>query len=175
MSVTLTNEQFQQLLSTVATNMNANSIQPQPSATAVQKDPAALGPFRKCNLGSNKMAQLRVFDEWLEEAQSRMDYIGVTEDKDKVTLLKNWGGSELTEFMRTSAKAKLEVKGDDDADQYDEIVRKTREEMKRLVNRTLAMHNLLTTKQGSRSWMEFIKDLEDKAYLLDIDNKPYRQ
>ena len=104
-----------------------------------------------------------------------MDYIGVTEDKDKVTLLKNWGGSELTEFMRTSAKAKLEVKGDDDADQYDEIVRKTREEMKRLVNRTLAMHNLLTTKQGSRSWMEFIKDLEDKAYLLDFDNKPYRQ
>ena len=64
-----------------------------------------------------------------------MDYIGVTEDKDKVTLLKNWGGSELTEFMRTSAKAKLEVKGEEDADQYDEIVRKTREEMKRLVNR----------------------------------------
>ena len=45
--------------------------------------------------------------------------------------------------------------------------------MKRLVNRTLAMHNLLTTKQGSRSWMEFIKELEDKAYLLDFDNKPY--
>ena len=175
MSVPLTNEQFQQLLSTVASNMNANSTQPQPLATAVQKDPAALGPFRKCNLGSNKMAQLRIFDEWLEEAQSRMDYIGVTEDKDKVTLLKNWGGSELTEFMRTSAKAKLEVKGEEDADQYDEIVRKTREEMKRLVNRTLAMHNLLTTKQGSRSWMEFIKDLEDKAYLLDFDNKPYRQ
>ena len=97
MSVTLTNEQFQQLLSTVATNMNANSIQPQPSATAVQKDPAALGPFRKCNLGSNKMAQLRIFDEWLEEAHSRMDYIGVTEDRDKVTILKNWGGSELVQ------------------------------------------------------------------------------
>ena len=77
--------------------------------------------------------------------------------------------------MRTSAKAKLEAKGEEDADQYDEIIRKTREEMKRLVNRTLAMHNLLTTKQGSRSWMEFIKDLEDKAYLLDFDNKPYRQ
>ena len=38
-----------------------------------------------------------------------------------------------------------------------------------------AMHNLLTTKQGSRIWTEFIKDLEDKAYLLDFNNKPYRQ
>ena len=69
--------------------MNANSTQPEPSATAVQKDPAALGPFRKCNLGSIKMAELRIFDEWLEEALSRMDYISVTENKDKVTLLKN--------------------------------------------------------------------------------------
>ena len=47
--------------------------------------------------------------------------------------------------------------------------------MRRLVNRALAMHNLLTTKQSCRSWMKFIKDLEDKAYHLDFGNKSYRQ
>ena len=127
MSVTLSNEQFQQLLATVTSSMNANNSQPEAPPAISLKDPAALGPFRKCNLGSNKMAQLRIFDEWLEEAESRMEYIGVTKDKDKVTLLKNWGGYELTEFMRTSAKAKLEVKGEVNADEYDEIIRKTRE------------------------------------------------
>ena len=135
----------------------------------------ALGTMCKCILGSNKMAQLRIFDEWLEEAASRMDYIGAPSDKDKVTLLKNWSSSELTDFMKASAKAKLEVKGEDNADAFEEIVGMTREEMKRLANRSLAMHNLLTTRQGSRSWMEFIKDVEDKAYFLDFDNKPYRQ
>ena len=114
MSVTLSNEQFQQLLATVTSNMVNNGQPPETPAAASQKDPAALGPFRKCNLGSNKMAQLRIFDEWLEEAKSRMDFIGVTEDKEKITLLKNWGGSELTEFMGTSAKVKLEVKGEED-------------------------------------------------------------
>ena len=48
--------------------------------------------------------------------------------------------------MKTSSKAKLEVKGEDNADVFEETVRKTQEEMKRLVNRSLAMHNLLTTR-----------------------------
>ena len=104
-----------------------------------------------------------------------MEYIGVENDKDKITLLKSWGGSELVDFMKTSAKVNLEEKGDDAADTYTEIIRKIRDELRRLVNRSLSMHNLLNTKQGSRSWMEFIKDLEDKAYLLDFVNHPYKQ
>ena len=58
---------------------------------------------------------------------------------------------------------------------FDNITEKLREELRRLVNRSLAMHNLLNTKQGSKTWMEFIKELEDKAYLLDFDNKPYKR
>ena len=90
-----------------------------------------------------------------------MEYIGVSSDKDKTTLLKTWGGRDLVEFMKQSAKINFEI------DSYDQIITKIREEMKRLVNRSLAMHNLLNTKQGSKPWMQFLKELEDKAYLLD--------
>ena len=37
------------------------------------------------------------------------------------------------------------------------------------------MHNLLNTKQEGKTWMEFVKELEDKAYLLDFDNQPYKR
>ena len=70
---------------------------------------------------------------------------------------------------------KQSAKIDFDTDSYNQIITKIREEMKRLVNRSLAMHDLLNTKQGSKPWMQFLKELEDKAYLLDFDNHPYKQ
>jgi len=37
-----------------------------------------------------------------------------------------------------------------------------------MVNRTMAMHQLLGTKQGSRTWGDFLRDLEK-----NFDKKPY--
>ena len=42
-----------------------------------------------------------------------------------------------------------------------------------MVHRTMAMYDLLTTKQGSRSWLDFIHELENKAKILDFANNPY--
>ena len=61
------------------------------------------------------------------------------------------------------------------ANTYAETVKKTKDELRKLVNKTMAMHQLLTTKQGERNWMEFIKDLEDKAHILNFDVQPYKQ
>eukprot|EP00111_Clytia_hemisphaerica_P002020 TCONS_00005717-protein len=43
----------------------------------------------------------------------------------------------------------------------------------RMVNRTMAMHQLLGTKQGTRTWGDFLLDLEKKAKSLNFDKKPY--
>ena len=104
-----TDAQFQTLLAQMAQlSTNANPpAQPQetpdanPPPTTQRNDPSALGPMAPCTLGTNKMTKLTKFEEWVEEAENRMEYIGHQEDKDKIILLKSWGGSELNEFMKT--------------------------------------------------------------------------
>ena len=58
-------------------------------------------------------------------------------------------------------------------DTYDQIINKIRTELHRLVNRTLAMHELLNTKQGNRPWLDFYTEIETKAQNLEFDNIPY--
>ena len=43
-----------------------------------------------------------------------------------------------------------------------------------MVNRTMAMHDLLTTKQGTQNWLEFIHNLEKKAMILNFESQPYK-
>ena len=173
-SITLTNDQFKELL----TSLNPMTGPAPPSGpvtgSPTLKDPAALGPMQPLNLGANKMARLKIFDEWIEEATNRMDYIGVSSDKDKITLLKTWGGHDLVVLLSTCGHAGAESSLNPD-DTFDSTIKKIRDELRRLVNRSLAMYNLLNTKQGSKTWMNFVKELEDKAYLLDFDNQPYKQ
>ena len=102
-----------------------------------------------------------------------MDYIGVRSDKDKITLLKTWGGHDLVVLLSSCCRIGEESSLNLD-DNFDNVIQKIRDELRRLVNRSLDMYNLLNTKQGSKIWMEFVNDLEDKAYLLDFDNHPYK-
>ena len=100
----LSNEQFQNLLET----MKSTAISAATSTTekpAQRNDPAVLGPMRQCILGDDKMKKLTLFEEWLEEAECRMEYIGTSSDKEKIILLRTWGGQEIKElFKRQSSK-----------------------------------------------------------------------
>ena len=185
MAVTFTDQQFQTLLAQMAqmgqqqgTEQHAPPVENNP-ATTPRNDPSALGPMAPCTLGTNKMTKLTKFEEWLEEAENRMNYIGNQEDRDKIILLKSWGGSELNEFIkthvaiRTTAQEAVDGNPAIPADTYDEVVEKIKVELRKLVNRTMAMHDLLNTKQGTRSWMDYIHELEKKAKVLDFARKPY--
>ena len=173
MAVQMTNEQLQQLIA---------AIQPQ-QPQRQQKSAAVLGHIKTLDLGCEKMRKLKKFNEWLEEAENRMVYIGANTDEEKVTLLRSWGGTDFVNFMKLNAKvlfeptrAVLEPEGEEQEvpkDTYDEIIVKIRKELHGYVNRTLAMHQLLTTKQGTRPWMDFYADLEEKASNLDFDQTRY--
>ena len=127
------------------------------------------------------MTRLQQFETWLEEAENRMRFLGHTADAKKVILLRSWGGADLVKFMKTHAKVIFDITPATDttaeipADTYKEVVDKTKKELQSLVNRTMAMHQLLTSKQGEREWMNFIKDLEDKAHVLNFNTVPYKQ
>ena len=70
---TLSTEQFQALLATLTT---AASV-PVPDTSRARNDPAANAPIPQRSLGSNKMRKVTLFNEWLEVAENRMDYIDV--------------------------------------------------------------------------------------------------
>ena len=110
-----------------------------------------------------------------------MEYIGVSNDKEKIILLKTWGGPEVIELIKLEQSA-LNIKSENaknDADEethetsYLELVEKLRTMVSKMVNRTMAMYQLLTTQQGSRTWTDFIRDLERKAKTLNFERKPY--
>ena len=44
------------------------------------------------------MRRLTLFEEWLEEAECRMEYMGDISDKEKTILLRTWGGPEIKEL-----------------------------------------------------------------------------
>ena len=89
------------------------------------------------------MMKLTKFEEWLEEAENRMAYIGNNDDFSKAILLKTWGGSEITEFIKTHKIS---------SSSYDVMIEDIKKELTKLVNRTMALHELYTTKQGSMKW-----------------------
>ena len=57
--------------------------------------------------------------------------------------------------------------------EYQETIKGIRELLMRNVNRTMAMYQLMNTRQGTMSWNSFIRDLEIKAKTLNLDKRPY--
>ena len=173
MAVQMTEEQFNQLLQRIQA----------PQAPQQQRSAAALGHMKPLDMGADKMRRLKKFNEWLEEAENRMRYIGATADEERISLLRSWGGQDLVNFMKLHAKVLFEPippKPDTTPptpeipkDTYAQTITKIRAELQRLVNRTLAMHELLTSKQGNRPWLEFYAEIETKARNLEFDTRPY--
>jgi len=108
----LSDTQFQALLATLTQSAATQLSEAAKSATAEalaaakpkneirqKNDPSALGPMRQCALGSDKMRKFTLFEDWLEEAENRMEYIGTSTDKKKMILLKTWGGTEIKDLI----------------------------------------------------------------------------
>ena len=194
---TLSEEQFKQLLATITnTNSNGSHSNEGRGKQETRNNPSVLGPMRQCNLGDDKMKKLTIFDEWLEEAENRMDFIGINDDKEKLILLKTWGGPDVNEILKQQTsvfriKQEPEESNDEantssgsklpksiikqDTNTYQQTVDTIRNTLEKLVNRTMAVHRLMTTSQGDRTWVEFIKDIEAKAKILNFEKKPYTQ
>ena len=209
----LSDTQFQALLTTLTQSAATQLTEAAKSATAEalaaatpkiamrqKNDPSALGPMRQCALGSDKMCKLTLFDDWLEEVENRMEYIGTGTDKEKIILLKTWGGTEIKDLIKaqsslanttnqkqnkvpqpggnleensTNVPDNMPPLDEDDTSSYKMLIDSIRAHLMKMVNRTMAMHQLMKTKQGSRPWNEFVKDLETKARSLNFDKKPY--
>ena len=153
---TLSQEQFQLLLNTITANAAPPAAAPAapPAAPQQQKDPNALGPMHPCVFTTDKMSRLTQFEAWLEEAENLMKFLNLTVDDDKLIYIRSWGGQDLVKFMKLPAKIKFEVTpavGNTaaiPADTYDQAIEKVKAELRKLVNRTMAMYQLLSKLDG---------------------------
>ena len=49
----------------------------------------------QCNLGVDKVKRYKRFSDWMKGAEAKIDFMGITTDKHKISLLRSWAGLEL--------------------------------------------------------------------------------
>ena len=137
-----------------------------------------------CVLGIDKMKRPKVFMDWVKEAQAKIDYMGISDNKQKVALLRSWAGRELLNFWEKEARIQFTtipaVEATDGvaavaeipADTFEEIITKTKKELLIHVSRDRSLTDLLSMKQGDETWMQFISELEDAADLCRLETQP---
>ena len=159
MAIQISADQLEELVTRILGAAGGAAAQPQGSALAV-------GPMGACVLGIDKMKRPKVFQDWVKEAQAKVDYMGITDNKQKVALLKSWAGRELLNFWEKEARIQFTaipavpaaggVPGvaEIPADTFDQILQKTREELLKQVSRDRSLTDLLSMKQGDETWMQ---------------------
>ena len=56
---------------------------------------SAVGPMGHCNLGIDKSGRLKRFNDWMKGAQAKIDFMGLSTDKQKISLLRSWEGPRV--------------------------------------------------------------------------------
>lgn len=146
---------------------------------------SAVGPMGHCNLGIDKSGRLKRFNDWMKGAQAKIDFMGLTTDKQKISLLRSWAGPELLTYwerevgVRFEDIPRVEAVGDipaipaQGAHTYQDMLKDTRAEILKHVNRDRSLIDLLHMRQTSESWMAFIHDLEEAADLCQLETRPF--
>lgn len=170
-------EQFQALLAALPGMMagagGGGNAHPQGAASAV-------GPMAHCNLGIDKMTRLKRFNDWIKGAQAKIDFMGLDNDRQKISLLRSWSGPDLLVFWEREVNIRFAdvpaviVNGVQQAPlaaahTYNELIDLTRTEILRHVNRDRSIIDLVHMRQKEENWMTFIHDLEEAADLCQLE------
>ena len=180
--MSLTEDQFNQLLAALPGMLAGGG---QGGGQQALGAASAVGPMGHCNLGIDKTGRLKRFNDWMKGAQAKIDFMGLTTDKQKISLLRSWAGPELLTYwerevgIRFESTPRIEATGGRDAipaqeaHTYQDMLRDTRQEILKHVNRDRSLIDLLNMRQTSESWMAFIHDLEEAADLCQLETRPF--
>lgn len=139
-----------------------------------------VGQMPPCNLGRNKLTRYRKWKDWIQDAENKMTFMGLTTDPSKISFIRSCAGAELTEFWNKEARIRFTaVPADEaraiaaqDAHTYEEIKDETKKALLKLVSRDRAIIELLRLEQGSRSFIDYLSEVEDQEYLCRIEEQP---
>ena len=91
------------------------------------------------------------FKDWMKEVQAKLDFMGLTTDKQKISLLGEGGGDQCEDIPRLEGVWLLEAT-----------------KKKILMNRDWFIIDLVHRRQNEESWMAFIHDLEVRGGLRPV-------
>ena len=161
--ITLSEDQFRQLLAAA----KAGPVEPPVGAGMATGAAALVGEMPRCSLGKDKLKRYKRWKEWLNDAENKMRFLKIANDKEKIDFLRSCGGPELTEFWNKEARITFEEEGT-----YSDMITETKKALLKYVNKDRALIDLLRMKQGNRSFMDFLSEVEDQEYLCRIDEQP---
>ena len=136
---------------------------------------AVVGSMPPCNLGKDKIKRYKKWSDWLKDAENKMRFLNLEEGGKKLVFLRSIAGPELTEFWEKEARIRFsaeEVAGElVAAHTYDQVVGDTKKTLLKLVSRDRAIIDLLRMEQGTRSFMEYLSEVEDQTYLCQAEER----
>ena len=136
---------------------------------------AVVGSMPPCNLGKDKIKRFKKWSDWLKDAENKMRFLHMEDGDKKLNFLRSIAGPELTEFWDKEARIRFvaeEVAGEQvPAHTYGQVVAETKKTLLKLVSRDRAIIDLLRLEQGSRSFMEFLSEVEDQTYLCQAEER----
>ena len=131
---------------------------------------AVVGPMAACSLGKDKIKRYKKWRDWIGDAENKMKFIGTTSDIQKISFLQSCGGAELTELWEKEVRIRFEpgeeVNGlREEAHTYAQLLEETKKALLKVVSRDRAIINLFQMEQGSKSFMDYLSEVEDQTNL----------
>ena len=145
MTVAMTNEQFRELIETLTGGHGGN---------VTAGSAAVMGQMPPCLLGNDKIKRIKIFNDWLTDAESKMRVLNITDQQQK-NFVCSCAGHELINFWEKEAHVRFEnVEADPDnnraaveVDNYDNIIKESRKALMKLVSRDRAIIDCLKIEQ----------------------------
>jgi len=172
MTVQMTNEQFEQLLN----RLGGAGVAAGPPAGAA----AVMGQLPACQLGRDKLKRYKKYVDWIKDAETKMEFLAITDNKQKINFIRSCAGSVLIEFWEKEARIRFnDVAENVDqgitaqaAHTYVQLQDESRKALLKLVNRDRALIDLMRMHQGERTFIEFLSEVEDQEILCRTEEKP---
>ena len=105
--IQLTDDQFRQLLQAATARPVEPPNQGYGGAGMVAGAAALVGEMPRCPLGKDKLKRFKRWKEWLADAENKMAFLNITQDRAKLSFLRSCAGSELTEFWEKEARIRM--------------------------------------------------------------------
>ena len=175
-TVQMTDDQLQTLIAALRPQQ-----QPQPVAgggpNKAAGAAAVVGTMPPFPLGKNKLKHYKKWCYWIRDAETKMTFLEMTTEIQKLNFLHSCAGPELNEFWLKEARVQFEaIPASADGTipaqpvhTYEEVKAESKTALLKLVSRDRAIIELLRMEQGGRSFMDFLAEIENQQHLCRTD------
>ena len=140
---------------------------------------AVVGPMQPSHLGKDKIKRYKRLEDWIQDAGIKMKFLKLTEDPEQIRFIRSCAGAELTDFLTKESRIRFEdIQADgarvveaQTAHTFKQIKEESKKALLKLVSRDRAIIDLLRLEQGTRSFIDFLSEVEDQEHLSNVTKR----